>query len=70
VYRGSNGDRWQLLFDSSNQQTVVRHCRMPLPGRQTTLGHHLDQIPEAQLKAKIPPHAEYDNLAFNVPSFE
>jgi hypothetical protein len=25
VYRSSNGDRWQLLFDSSNQQTVVRH---------------------------------------------
>ena len=25
VYRSSNGDRWQLLFDSSNQKTVVRH---------------------------------------------
>ena len=25
VYRSSNGDRWQLLFDSSNQRTVVRH---------------------------------------------
>ena len=34
---------------------------------QTTLGHHLDQIPEAQLEAKIPPHAEDDYLAFKVP---
>ena len=25
VYRSSNGDRWQLLYDSLKQQTVVRH---------------------------------------------
>jgi hypothetical protein len=25
VYRSSNGDRWQLLYDSSNQQMIVRH---------------------------------------------
>jgi hypothetical protein len=25
VYRSSNGDRWQLLHDSSTQQTLVRH---------------------------------------------
>jgi hypothetical protein len=25
VYRSSNGDRWQLLQDTSTQQTVVRH---------------------------------------------
>ena len=37
---------------------------------QATLGHHLDQIPEAQLEAKIPPHAEDDYLAFKVPSLE
>jgi hypothetical protein len=34
--------------------------------RQATLG----QIPKAQLEAKIPPHAEDDDLAFKVPTLE
>lgn len=25
VYRSSNGDRWQLLYESSTHQTIVRH---------------------------------------------
>ena len=37
---------------------------------QATLGHHLDQIPKAQLEAKIPPHAQDDDLAFKVPPLE
>ena len=25
VYRSSNGDRWQVVYDSSNQKTIIRH---------------------------------------------
>ena len=46
-----------------------RNLLKPSQG-QATLGHHLDQIPKAQLEAKIPPHAEDDYLAFKVPSLE
>src|ERR1700744_6193414 len=35
--------------------------------RQAALGHHLHQIPEAQLEAQVPPHAQDDDLAIKVP---
>jgi len=34
--------------------------------RQAALGHHLRQIPEAQLEAQVPPHAQDDDLAIKV----
>ena len=37
---------------------------------QATFRHHLDQIPEAQLEAKIPPHTQDDDLPFKVPPFK
>jgi hypothetical protein len=37
---------------------------------QATFRHHLYQIPEAQLEAKIPPHTQDDDLPFKVPPFK
>ena len=38
--------------------------------RQAALGHHLNQVSEAELEAQIPPHARYYDLAVEVPTFE
>src|ERR1700733_7290274 len=36
--------------------------------RQAALGHHLHQIPETELEAQVPPHAQDDDLAIKVPT--
>ena len=36
--------------------------------RQAALGHHLHQIPEAQLEAQVPTHAQDDDLAIKMPT--
>ncbi|HSZ89077.1 MAG TPA: hypothetical protein VK822_06835 [Acetobacteraceae bacterium] len=38
--------------------------------RQAALGHHLHQIPEAELEAQVPPHAQDDDLAIKVPTIK
>jgi len=35
--------------------------------RQATFLHHLNQVPEAELEAQIPPHAQDDDFAIEVP---
>jgi hypothetical protein len=34
--------------------------------RQATLGHHLDEVSQAQLEPKIPAHAQNDDFAVEV----
>src|SRR5271168_258983 len=34
---------------------------------ESALGHHFDQIPEAELVAQIPPYAQDDHLTIEVP---
>src|SRR5260221_842282 len=38
--------------------------------RQAALGHHLHQVSQAQLEAKIPGHAQDDNFAVEVATLE
>ena len=38
--------------------------------RQAALLHHLHQVPEAELEAQIPPHAQDDHLVVEVPPLE
>src|SRR5580698_9355762 len=38
--------------------------------RQATFGHHLHQVSQAQLEAKIPAHAQDDDLAVKVATLE
>ena len=38
--------------------------------RQAALGHHLRQIPKAELEPQIPPHAKDDDLAIKVAALE
>src|SRR6202046_5992260 len=38
--------------------------------RQAALGHHLHQIPEAELEAQVPPHAQDDDLTIKVPTLK
>src|SRR5215210_2610534 len=38
--------------------------------RQAPLGHHLDQIAQAELEAQVPSHAQNDDLAIKVATYE
>ena len=38
--------------------------------RQAALGHHFDQIPQTELEPKIPAHAQDDDFAVEVATFE
>src|SRR5271165_6749556 len=38
--------------------------------RQAALGHHLHQVPEAELEAQVPPHAQHDDLTIEVATLE
>lgn len=38
--------------------------------RAATLAHHLQEVPQLELEAPIPRHAESDDLAIEVPTFE
>src|SRR5205807_10082241 len=38
--------------------------------RQAALGHHLHQVSQAQLKSKIPAHAQDDDVAVEVTTLE
>jgi hypothetical protein len=38
--------------------------------RQAALGHHLHQVSQAQLEAKIPAHAQDDDFAVEVATLE
>jgi hypothetical protein len=38
--------------------------------RQSALGHHLHQVPQAQLVSKVPAHAQDDDVALKVPTLE
>jgi hypothetical protein len=38
--------------------------------RQAAFGHHLHQVSQAQLEAKIPAHAQDDDLAVEVATLE
>jgi len=38
--------------------------------RQAAFGHHLHQVSQAQLEAKIPAHAQDDDLAVKVATLE
>jgi hypothetical protein len=45
------------------QDRGVRH-------RDPSIRHHDHQIPQAQFKARVPAHAQNDNLSVEVPPFE
>jgi hypothetical protein len=38
--------------------------------RQAALGHHFDQIAEAELEAQVPPQAQDDDLAIKMATLE
>jgi hypothetical protein len=38
--------------------------------RQTPLGHHLDQIAQAELVAQVPAHTQNDDLPIKMPPIE
>ncbi len=38
--------------------------------QQTVFGHHLDRVSEAEFEAKVPPHAQYEDLAIEVATFK
>src|ERR1700757_359206 len=50
---------------SSASRTPVRMAQ-----RQAAFGHHLHQVSQAQLEAKIPAHAQDDDLAVKVATLE
>src|SRR3984957_9624607 len=59
---------------SSASRTPVRSPHPTHNGRmgqrQAALGHHLHQVSQAQLEAKIPAHAQDDDLAVKVATLE
>jgi hypothetical protein len=57
------GDREHML---TNLVKVHRRVR----DRQGALGHHLHQVSQAQLVAKVPADAQDDDLALEMPTFE
>src|SRR5262249_13433705 len=38
--------------------------------RQAALGHHLYQVAQTELEPQIPPHAQDDDFAVELPTFE
>src|SRR5271156_3472324 len=52
---------------SSASRTPVR---IATPNVQAAFGHHLHQVSQAQLEAKIPAHAQDDDLAVEVATLE
>jgi hypothetical protein len=56
VYRSSNGDRWQVLYGSSDQQILVRH----LPNASS--GGSVSEMPAEDFLRIGGPGPEFDAI--------
>ena len=61
--------RCKALYPTHNRG-VPRDFLRGVRQRQSALGHHLDQIAQAELVAKVPAHAENNDLPIKMPTIE